>query len=60
MDGTGKIGGSASGHSDQRTGKNTAPFFNGSGALCKVDSPLNCCVLYALVKGRYCVKNRLN
>ena len=52
MDGTGKIGGSASGHSDQRTGKNTAPFFNGSGALCKVDSPLNCCVLYALVKGR--------
>ena len=27
--------------------------FGGSGALRKVDSPLNCCVLYALVKERY-------
>lgn len=41
MDGTEKIGGGASGHGDQRTGKNTAPFFSGSGVLCKVDSPFN-------------------
>ena len=41
MDGTGKIGGGTSGHGDQRTDKNTAPFFSGSGALCKVDSPFS-------------------
>ena len=49
MDGTVKIGGSASGHSDQRTGKNTAPFFNGSGALCKVDSPFSLVCLCMLL-----------
>ena len=49
MDGTGKIGGSASGHSDQRTGKNTAPFFNGSGALCKVDRPFSLVCLCMLL-----------
>lgn len=41
MDGTGKIGGGTSGHGDQRTDKNTAPFFSGSGALCKVYSPFS-------------------
>ena len=41
MDGTGKIGGGASGHGDQRTDKNTAPFFSGSGVLRKVDSPFS-------------------
>ena len=41
MDGTGKIGGGTSGHGDQRIDKNTAPFFSGSGALCKVDSPFS-------------------
>ncbi len=55
VDGTGKIGGSASGHSDQRTGKNTAPFFNGSGALCKVDSPFSlvCLCMLLLRKDRF-------
>jgi len=36
-------------HSDQRTGKNTAPFFNGSGALCKVDSPFSLVCLCMLL-----------
>ncbi|WP_295764119.1 hypothetical protein [uncultured Oscillibacter sp.] len=41
MDGTEKTGGGTSSHGDQRTDKNTAPFFSGSGALCKVDSPFS-------------------
>ena len=31
------------GHGVQKIYKNTAPVFVGSGALCKVDSPFNCC-----------------
>ena len=49
MDGTGKIGGGTSGHGDQRIDKNTAPFFSGSGVLCKVDSPFSLLCLCMLL-----------
>jgi len=43
VDEAGEMGGT-SGHGVQKIYKNTAPIFVGSGALCKVDSPFNCCV----------------
>ena len=48
MDGTRKIGG-ASGHGDQKPDKNTAPFFNGSSVLRKVDSPFSLLCLCMLL-----------
>ena len=39
----------ASGHGDQKPYKNTAPFFSGSGVLCKVDSPFSLLCLCMLL-----------